>query len=152
MAFYDDGLHFSCQRCSNCCRIDPGFVYLSQTDLTNLCQKFKMTVKEFVNVYCRWVQYYDNTEVLCLKEKTNYDCILWNNGCTAYEARPVQCSTFPFWSWILEDKGQWRACSEDCPGINNGRLWTKEEIEEQLKSYEQNLPIHRNELTMESGQ
>lgn len=150
--FYDDGLHFSCQRCSNCCRIDPGFVYLSRADLTKLCQRFNLTVKDFVSVYCRWVQYYDNTEVLCLKERSNYDCILWNNGCTAYEARPVQCSTYPFWSWILEDEGQWKTCSEDCPGIDNGRLWTKAEIEEQRKRYEQNLPIHKSELLMELGQ
>jgi len=108
-----------------------------------------MSVKEFVNVYCRWVQYYDNTEVLCLKERSNYDCILWDNGCTAYEARPVQCSTFPFWSWILEDEEQWKTCSEDCPGINNGRVWKKEEIEEERKRYEENLPIHKSELLME---
>ena len=147
--YYDDGLHFICKRCSNCCRIDPGFVYLSRSDLTNLCQRFKMSVKEFVGVYCRWVQYYDNTQVLCLKEKTNYDCILWNDGCTAYEARPVQCSTFPFWSWILEDKEQWQTCSQDCPGINDGRFWSKEEIERERKRYEQNLPIHKNDLARE---
>lgn len=149
MAYYDNGLHFGCKRCSNCCRIDPGFVYLSRADLTNLCQRFKMTVQEFVGVYCRWVQYYDNTQVLCLKEKTNYDCILWNDGCTAYEARPVQCSTFPFWTWILEDKAQWETCAQDCPGIHNGRLWSKEEIEKERKRYEQNVPIHKGELIVE---
>lgn len=149
--YYENGLHFSCKRCSNCCRIDPGFVYLSRSDLTNLCQKFNMTAKEFVGVYCRWVQYYDNTLVLCLKEKTNCDCILWNerDGCTAYDARPVQCSTFPFWTWILADKGQWDTCAESCPGIGIGRLWTKEAIEKEREHYERNLPIHKSELIKE---
>ena len=34
--------------------------------------------------------------VLCLKEKPNFDCILWKDGCEAYEGRPVQCRTYPF--------------------------------------------------------
>src|SRR5574344_288995 len=98
--FYDKGLHFSCQKCSHCCRIDPGFVYLSQSDLTNLCQWFKFTQEQFISMYCRKVPYYDGTTVLSLREKKNYDCIFWDNGCTVYGARPVQCSTYPFWSWM----------------------------------------------------
>ena len=146
--FYDNGLQFSCNRCSACCGQSPGFVYLSFSDLTNLCQYFKIDVKEFISVYCRWVQYYDNTEVLCLKEKTNYDCILWKEGagCTAYGSRPIQCSTYPFWSWMIESKESWDNCEKDCPGINKGRLWSKEEIEKQKSLYDGNEPIHRNEI------
>ena len=144
--YYDNGLHFSCRRCSTCCRIDPGFVYLSRADLTNLCQKFRMSVREFVGVYCRWAQYDDGELVLSLKEKTNCDCILWDGGCSAYGARPVQCSTFPFWSWILKDRGQWEVCAESCPGMGTGRLWTKDEIERERKKYEQNLPLRKTDL------
>ena len=139
--FYEAGLHFSCQRCSQCCRIDPGFVYLSATDLTNLCQWFKFKEIQFVSMYCRTVPYYDGTKVLCLREKQNYDCILWNNGCTAYGARPVQCSTYPFWTWILDEREMWENCGRDCPGINSGRIWNKTEIEQQRKMYELNEPI-----------
>ena len=42
-------------------------------------------------------------EALALIELKNYECSLWDKecGCKAYGARPVQCSTYPFWSWIL---------------------------------------------------
>lgn len=151
MAFYDEGLKFSCQRCSCCCRIDPGFVYISHKDLTNLCNCFKLSEISFIKKYCRWVPYYDNSEVLCLLERTNYDCVLWNNGCTAYLARPVQCSTYPFWSFLLDSRNDWNDNEKYCPGINKGQNHSKEEIECQLKKYNENEPIRRNEYENPSG-
>ncbi len=72
-----------------------------------LCEHFKMSVGDFVAKYCRWADYYYGTKVLALLEKKNYDCILWENGCSAYEARPIQCSTYPFWSWMIADEKTW---------------------------------------------
>ncbi|HUX21603.1 MAG TPA: YkgJ family cysteine cluster protein, partial [Spirochaetia bacterium] len=34
--FYQDGLRFECTRCDACCRHEPGYVFLSQTDLRRL--------------------------------------------------------------------------------------------------------------------
>ena len=144
--FYKNGLNFACQRCSFCCGHSPGFVYLSRRDLTELCTYFKMSVKDFVNKYCRWVDYYYGETVLALQEQKNYDCILWNNGCTAYQGRPVQCSTWPFWSWMIKTKAMWEECAKECPGMNKGRLWTFEEIEENRIAYDQNKPIKKEEL------
>lgn len=147
--FYDNGLKFSCNRCSDCCRLEPGVVYLSLEDLEKLCNQFQISTGRFIETYCRWMSYYDGSQVLCLKERKNFDCILWNKdcGCTAYGSRPVQCSTYPFWSWMLESKESWDACSKDCPGINakDGQLWTKEQIEEQKKAYEAIKPLHRED-------
>src|SRR5574344_929108 len=120
--FYENGLHFECNKCSRCCRIKPGFVYLSRKDLTNLCIWFKFKDKFFIEKYCRWVTFYDNTEVLCLKENAAFDCVLWEDGCTAYESRPIQCSTDPFWSHFLEDERDWNENARECPGINQGHL------------------------------
>ena len=85
-------------------------------------------------------------QVLALKEQKNYDCILWNNGCTAYEGRPIQCSTWPFWSWMIEDRKTWDEYAQECPGMNKGRLWTFEEIEKNRKQYENNKPLYREEV------
>ena len=144
--FYENGLHFECQRCSFCCGHSPGYVYLSKRDLLTLCKHFNLSIKDFVEKYCRWADYYYGTQVLALIEQKNYDCILWNNGCTAYEARPVQCSTYPFWSWMLADEKTWNECAADCPGMNKGRLWSVKEITEAKKAYSENTPLHREEV------
>lgn len=94
--FWKSGLNFSCTRCSACCRFDPGFVFLSEHDLSRLLEWATMPKDEFIKVYCRWVPKDDGFEYLSLKEKPNYDCILWDDGCKAYTARPRQCSDFPF--------------------------------------------------------
>ena len=141
--FYKDGLQFSCRRCSFCCGHSPGFVYLSHRDLSALCSFFKMSIKDFVEEKCRWADYYYGDKVLALKEKKNYDCLLWEDGCSAYEARPVQCSTYPFWSWMLEDEKTWNECARDCPGMNSGRLWTFSEIEKNKNAYDSNKPLRK---------
>ena len=84
-------------------------------------------------------------EALALIELKNYDCILWDKecGCKAYGARPVQCSTYPFWSWILKDKDSWNNESKSCPGINKGKIWSKESIEKECSNYVANVPITR---------
>ena len=138
--FYKNGLNFECQRCSFCCGHSPGFVYLSKRDLLTLCKFFRLSVAEFVEKNCRWVDYYEGRTVLSLKEKKNYDCWLWENGCSAYEARPIQCSTYPFWSWMISDQKTWNECARDCPGMNKGKKWSYEEILEQKKLYDENHP------------
>ena len=97
-----------------------------------------MSKLEFIEKYCRRVPYHNGTEVLCLLEKDNFDCILWDNGCTAYEARPVQCSTYPFWTSILCSESAWNEESDSCPGINCGQHRTRSEILENLLKYEEN--------------
>lgn len=144
-SFYSQGLNFSCTQCSHCCRHEPGFVYLSQKDLTNLCQCFNLEEQQFIEMYCRWVPYYDGSHVLCLQEKANNDCIFWDSGCKAYSARPVQCSTYPFWSFILKNQETWMEEAKECPGINCGELHSCGEIEESLRKYEGNEPIRREE-------
>lgn len=145
--FYEKGLCFECNRCSDCCRLSPGVVYVSREDLGRLCEEFKMPDSEFVSKYCRWVMYYDGEYVLALQETEKYDCILWGeNGCTAYKGRPVQCSTYPFWSWMLASRKDWDDCEKDCPGINKGRTWSFEEIEEQRKMYDKIVPLKRKDF------
>lgn len=144
--FYSNGLRFECTRCSGCCGKTPGVVYLSKRDLMELCKFFDMTAQAFVEKYCKWENYYYGQIVLALQSKKNNDCILWDNGCSSYDARPVQCSTYPFWTWMVKDKSMWEECAQDCPGMNKGRLWSKEEIEECMKSYDDNVPLTKEEF------
>ena len=145
-SFYKDGLCFQCQKCSFCCGHSPGFVYLSERDLLELCQYKKMSVREFVRVYCRWADWYYGTQVLALKEQKNYDCILWENGCSCYPARPVQCAVWSFCCWFVESKESREKCGKECPGIGKGKLFTFDEIEKNRIAYEENKPLHREEV------
>ena len=144
--YSSDGLQFSCTQCSHCCRHEPGYVYLSQKDLTNLCLYFNLEEQQFITQYCRWVPYYDGSEVLCLLEKENNDCIFWDAGCAAYGARPVQCSTYPFWSYILKNESTWNEEAKECPGINKGNKVSFDEILKAKELYENNFPIRKSDL------
>ncbi|GMO12839.1 MAG: YkgJ family cysteine cluster protein [Treponemataceae bacterium] len=133
--FYDNGLRFSCKRCSACCRHDAGIVLLNDADLQALCATEKLTREQFIQVYCKEVYTAHNGVALSLKEKSNYDCIFWaetQGGCKIYENRPLQCKTFPFWASVIASKEAWDACALTCPGMNSGMLHTKEQIEKML--------------------
>ena len=130
--FYAEGLRFSCKRCSSCCRYDPGFVFLSENDLNKLAKAVEMDKNSFFKTYCRWVIDWKGDEVLSLKEKSNKDCIFWNEGCTVYAARPQQCITFPFWEAIVFSKQSWEINAASCPGMNSGCLHSHKEIEQTL--------------------
>jgi len=108
---------FECQQCSNCCRIDPGIVLLTDEDIANASLHLKMTEDEFIEQCCREVYRQDGV-YLSLKEKSNYDCIFWSHGCIIYPARPLQCRTFPFWPSVIEVNGAWQAEKERCPGLD----------------------------------
>ena len=105
-----------------------------------------MKTAEFVEKYCRWADYYYGEQVLALLEKKNYDCILWENGCSAYQARPVQCSTYPFCFLLIKSKEMWEDCAKDCPGMNKGKTWTYEEILKNKNAYDQNKPLTKQEV------
>ncbi|MDR0315898.1 MAG: YkgJ family cysteine cluster protein [Treponema sp.] len=133
--FYDSGLRFSCVRCSACCRYDSGFVFLSQQDIFRLADECNMDYNQFEQAFCRWVPAGEG-ERLSLKEKSNYDCIFWKDGCTVYRARPLQCRTFPFWESILCSAQAWEAAGSGCPGINAGALHSCDEVEEYVRKRE----------------
>lgn len=130
--FYKDGLHFECQRCSGCCRFDSGYVFLSHQDLDRLASNLSLTQDEFLEKYCVKVDMGGYFRI-SLIEKPNYDCIFWRDGgCAVYEARPLQCRSYPFWEHQLESKEAWENVAKSCPGINKGALNSRQEIEEWL--------------------
>lgn len=141
--FFNDGLKFSCKRCGKCCGESPGFVYLSQKDLNKLCEYFNMAQDEFIKKYCRWVDYYGGAKALALNEKERYYCIFFNDGCTVYKARPVQCFTYPFWPWIIENNSAWLANKNECAGLDTGELHGRDEILYNRHEYLENKIITR---------
>jgi uncharacterized protein len=127
--FYASGLRFECTRCSKCCRHTPGYVFLSAADLELLAGASGLAEKEFLDRYCRSVDL-GLARRISLREKANFDCILWENGgCSRYEARPLQCRSFPFWSACIASQEDWLHHARNCPGMGKGTVHSREEIE-----------------------
>ena len=142
-SFYSSGLRFSCTRCSSCCRFESGFVYLSEKDLSTLAGEFGMDFTAFVKTRCRWIPLDRGTERLSLREKSNFDCIFWDKGCTVYKVRPLQCRAYPFWDSVICSEQAWNETGKNCPGINSGTLHEKEEIESFLHQLDEEPVIER---------
>ena len=141
--FYKDGLRFSCKRCSFCCTGFPGVVLLSEDDLRRLADWAGLSDEQFTLAYCRWIENDEGTKYLSLRERQNCECIFWKDGCEAYEARPVQCRTYPFWTNVMESLESWSKECGDCPGMNQGNLHTADEIEEEIFKYMSRVPIKK---------
>lgn len=124
--WYDGGLRFSCHQCHNCCRgTAPGWVYVTRHQIGRIAQWLEMPVRIFRNRYLTRDE--DGEPVLTLKP--NGDCIFWREGCTIYPVRPRQCRTFPFWAENLESRRAWNELTAFCHGVNEGKLYSIEEIE-----------------------
>lgn len=112
-----------------CCRFDSGYVFLSAKDLERLAAFLGISPDETKATYCRSVET-GLAPRLSLREQPNYDCTFWRNGeCSVYEARPLQCRTYPFWTPTLSSRANWDAERRYCPGINAGKLHEAEDIE-----------------------
>ena len=126
MPWYADGLRFECQRCGQCCGGAPGVVWVTPDEGEAIASYLGITVKNFYETYTRRV-----AKRISLTEKPNGDCVMMGpDGCTIYAVRPVQCRTFPFWPWNLKSPADWDALAKECPGVNKGKLYSYEEIEE----------------------
>jgi len=135
--FYDQGLYFECQRCSRCCRYEPGFVFLSLRDLSDLEIALNRTRDDIMKEYCKIVDVGGSKRV-SLKERDNFDCIFWADGvCTVYEKRPLQCRSFPFWNTLLQSTEDWEEMKKRCPGIGKGRRHEIAEIRDWLARREE---------------
>ena len=135
--FFENGLQFECTRCSNCCRHEPGYVFLSEDDMRGIVNATGLVRTDVISTYCRRVDMGITTRI-SLKEKDNYDCVFWEeSGCAIYRFRPLQCRSYPFWSAIVDTEESWERESRSCPGINRGKRYHRDKIEEWLRLREQ---------------
>ena len=112
--------------------------------MSRLSNELQMDYTAFIQTWCRWVSFDMGRERLSLKEKSNFDCIFWKDGCTVYQARPLQCRTFPFWESVVVSPEAWEAVGKECPGINSGDLHDGKTIARFLRMMEEELVIERD--------
>lgn len=130
--WWSEGIRFECQGSGKCCTShgEYGFVFLTLKDRQNLARYLKISTRTFTNKYC------DKTHgTFHLKEDPkNPDCMfLKSKSCSVYQARPIQCRTWPFWPEVMNPKTWKREVKSFCPGVGKGKIWTQEEIKKNIK-------------------
>jgi Fe-S-cluster containining protein len=107
-------LPFDCTGCGKCCKT-KGSVLMSPMEVFGASSLLKTTISEFKQQYVAleeqlepeeaaknqigWVQLKNSKETggcVFLDPETNY--------CKIYKARPLQCSSYPFWPRIMGSK------------------------------------------------
>jgi Fe-S-cluster containining protein len=69
-----------------------------------------------------------------LVEFPDGDCVFFDaqkRKCSVYEARPLQCRTWPFWESNIKTEKAWQRTCSVCPGSGQGTLVPLEKILEQ---------------------
>ena len=95
-----------------------GFVYLTEDDILRLASFVKMTPAAFETRYV-----YRTKNLRRLRVPRYAQCVfLEPDGCSVHPAKPLQCSTFPFWPELVDSKREWLKTANWCPGIGKGPL------------------------------
>jgi len=130
--WYTAGLYFECQGCGDCCSgPGEGYIWVTRPEIEIIADYLKMTVVQFRRQYLRRV----GLRTSIIEHNTTKDCIFLQAGaggkqCQIYSVRPSQCRNWPFWASNLVSPGAWNKTGQKCPGINRGRHYSLEEIEE----------------------
>lgn len=117
---------FECTGCGNCCKARGAysFVYVSLEERRKLAQHLKMGTQRFTAEFCEQTGGFWH-----LRDPSNNCLFLKGAQCTVYEARPMQCRTWPFWPENFKD-GNWLPhVKQDCEGIGRGSPVPVAEIE-----------------------
>lgn len=130
-AWWKDGIRFECQGSGKCCTShgEFGYVFLTREDRQIMARHLGISTSIFTRRYCDKMG-----NAFHLKEDPkNPDCMfLKDKRCSVYEARPIQCRTWPFWPEVMPAKAWKKEVVAFCPGVGKGRVWTVEEIKARL--------------------
>ncbi len=128
--WYHAGLRFQCSECGDCCTGSPGHVLVNSDEIEKLATHVGETVAVFETKYVRQVGARKS-----LIEYSNGDCVFFDGltrKCTLYEARPLQCRTWPFWESNVSSPQAWKRTCEVCPGSGQGTLFPADKILHQI--------------------
>jgi len=128
--FFDQGICFECQRCGTCCTGDPGSIYVDDKDISRIARYLNLPASHLREKYL-----YPHKNSYSILENSDGRCLFYEDaGCKIYPVRPNQCATYPFWFENLRSVKEWRRVSRECPGINRGSLYSKEQVLEMVRS------------------
>ena len=132
--WYIAGLHFQCAQCGNCCAgPNEGYIWVTAQEIAAIADFLKLPIKAVRGRFIR----NEGRRTTIIEDPQTKDCIFLQTvsgqrGCAIYTARPTQCRTWPFWPGNLATPDAWNRTAQRCAGINRGRLYSHDQIE-QLK-------------------
>ncbi len=136
--WFSQGLRFKCTGCGKCCTGSPGYVFLSQDDFQGLADHLALSTEEFAARYT----YQIDDKISLIDRPSSSECIfLKDNQCSVYEARPVQCRTFPWWIHLIESPDDWKRRESGVKGstIPDAPIVPSLHIQQQCFTYLDNL-------------
>ena len=136
--WWQNGLKFGCTGCGKCCQND-GEVWFDIDEFSDLCDHLNLTHDETIEKYGDTIKgsfIKMKNKVSTLSSKNDQCIFLDDDGkkCTIYEARPVQCKTYPWWPSLLGNESDynneavvedhipgkhWSPQTGGCEGINH---------------------------------
>ncbi len=117
----EDGFNYSfdpsaCASCQGgCCTGESGYIYAKKREYESIAELLDITLEELKDNYLIKVK--NRYSIKEVRYNDSYDCIFYDrerNGCKIYEARPLQCRTFPFWDYFKTHKDE---LAKECPGV-----------------------------------
>lgn len=131
--WWREGVRFECQGSGKCCTShgEYGYVYMTLADRQRMAKVLNLSTAAFTRRHCEKT----GGQWHLIEDKKNPDCRFLKNGnrCGVYEGRPMQCRTWPFWPEVMNAKAWKKDVAAFCPGVNKGRLWTGDEIEQLIR-------------------
>eukprot|EP01029_Cantina_marsupialis_P025148 TRINITY_DN66159_c0_g1_i1.p2 TRINITY_DN66159_c0_g1~~TRINITY_DN66159_c0_g1_i1.p2 ORF type:complete len:127 (+),score=21.42 TRINITY_DN66159_c0_g1_i1:775-1155(+) len=108
-----------CETCAgNCCIGESGNIWISSQEITKLASLLELSEEEARDAFLEKRGYKYSIKEVKLAED-NFACVFFDlekKGCSIYEARPIQCRTFPFWDYFKTREDE---VKEECPAIVN---------------------------------
>jgi Fe-S-cluster containining protein len=136
--FYKESrLRFQCTGCGKCCFGTPGYHYIK----VNKAEIER--IRNHLGISRDWFRrrYLESLEAgnYGIRLNTNGACpFLGTDGnCAIYALRPLQCSTYPFWTEIVRNQANWQQEAKRCEGIDVGAVVPIRVIEKYLRESEE---------------
>jgi Fe-S-cluster containining protein len=130
-SWYIAGLHFECVLCGRCCSgPGEGYIWVTKPEIQIIADFLKISVGQVRQEYLKRV----GLRTTIIEHPGTKDCIFLQDitgqqRCLIYPVRPSQCRAWPFWPENLTNPDAWNKAAQKCHGINQGRLYTHDEIE-----------------------
>ncbi|MFU8805641.1 MAG: YkgJ family cysteine cluster protein [Bradymonadaceae bacterium] len=115
---------FECIACGQCCR-RTGFVFFTVEELDEAARHLDLEPHVVTERY----GLAPDEEGFMAGVDPEAPCpFLVGDQCSIHPVKPEQCRTYPFWPELLIDTETWGAEREYCPGIGQGKLFSKKEV------------------------